>query len=304
MSLTRILKSTQFQELKSKLKECFPNPGLGEKWPILVEPQTTNYSLVGTAFDYLFRFELERMYPNVDDGVWVAESMMESLQTYSGDNPQKRRFAGKSVSHRDFCKIVLEEMDLAKSNYRKFLAGDTLSDELIKGSILLAQIDVIFRAGIYDENFGIYNQRDISDLKALFELFDASKFSFQDRLILNPTFGYGSVMVGGADADIILDDTLIELKVVKGYTLQRSYLNQMIGYCLLSRIGGINGDFDLAPIKRIGIYYARHGKFWSMDLSEFATDLELKDAENWFQRIVANTYGTTVEKMWKSIRGE
>ena len=32
--------------------------------PVLTEPRTKNYSLVGTAFDYLLRFEIKRRAPH------------------------------------------------------------------------------------------------------------------------------------------------------------------------------------------------------------------------------------------------
>jgi hypothetical protein len=40
---------------------------------------------------------------------------------------------------------------------------------------------------------------------------------------LNPDFGFASKLVGGADADIVLDSTLIDIKTVKAATLKPEY---------------------------------------------------------------------------------
>lgn len=307
MSLTRILNDPRYRELKNQLKLQFPNPGTPEeKPPLIAQPLTKNCGVVGTAFDYLARFELERHFPSAFTGEWVAESVVNRLTRGKGKNNSgpPRLYAGKLIDSKEFSEIILQEILTAKESYRKFLDDGFLSDELVKKAILMAQLDVIFRAGYHDPKFGIFSPMDVDDLKSLMSIFDHSKFAFQDRLILNPTFGAGSIMVGGADADIIVDDMLIEIKVTKKYSLQRSYLNQLIGYCLLARIGGINGNKSLSPIHRIGIYYARHGELWSMDLSEWGPENHYIEAEKWFQELVAKPYGYSTDEMWALIRGE
>ncbi len=307
MSLTRILRDPRYRELKDHLKLHFPNPGTPKEKPLLIaEPLTKNYSVVGTAFDYLARFELERHFPSASTGQWVAKSVVNKLTKTKGKNAQgsKRLYAGKLIDSEEFSELVLKEIMAAEEGYHKFLKDGLLSDELVKNTILLAQLDVIRRARYHDPKFGIFNPKDVEDLKSLMSIFDYSKFAFQNRLILNPTFGIGSVMVGGADADVIVDDMIIEIKATKKFSLQRSYLNQLIGYSLLARIGGINGDKSLPPINKIGIYYARHGKLWSMDLSEWGTEKHLIEAEKWFQDLVAKPSGYSADEMWALIRGE
>ena len=85
------------------------------------------------------------------------------------------------------------------------------------------------------------------------ELFRAKR-----RCVLNPTFGRGSSLVGGADGDLIIDYTLIDIKTTKHLTFEREFFNQLIGYYVLSCIGGID-DCGRGKIKHVAIYYARYG---------------------------------------------
>lgn len=50
MSLTSFLK---IKEVKAKFRETFKKPSFKLEGEIIAHPQTKNYGLVGTAFDYL-----------------------------------------------------------------------------------------------------------------------------------------------------------------------------------------------------------------------------------------------------------
>ena len=47
-----------------------------------------------------------------------------------------------------------------------------------------------------------------------------------EKCYLNPTFGDASNLVGGADADIILDDMLIDIKTTKAISFTQEHYNQ------------------------------------------------------------------------------
>ncbi len=68
-------------------------------------------------------------------------------------------------------------------------------------------------------------------------------------------------MVGGADADLIIGDCLIDAKVTAQRSLRRPWIYQLIGYALL--------DFDDAyGITEAGVYHARVGALLAWDLQE------------------------------------
>lgn len=74
MSLTDFI---EIPEIKEWLRQEFIMPKLTEKREILAPPISTNYSLVGTAFDYLLRFYIEKLNPKAITRKWIAENFIE-----------------------------------------------------------------------------------------------------------------------------------------------------------------------------------------------------------------------------------
>ena len=79
MSLTTILNynNEQYKEFRALLEELFPTPRFVGETSIKVEPITKNYTLIGTAFDYLIQFALEKKFKGLVCGnKWIAESAL------------------------------------------------------------------------------------------------------------------------------------------------------------------------------------------------------------------------------------
>ena len=83
--------------------------------------------------------------------------------------------------------------------------------------------------------------------------------------ILNPTF-MGSASVGGADADLVVDGCLIDIKTSTFPQMKAEYLHQLAGYLLL--------DFeDKLHIGSVGIYMARQGVLFTWSVPDFLCQL-------------------------------
>ncbi len=99
----------------------------------------------------------------------------------------------------------------------------------------------------------------IDDIAAQNALYREAMSNFLDRpAVLNPTFE-GSSDVGGADADLMVDGCLIELKSGKK-PINSNDIRQVLGYYLL--------DYeDKREITSLAIYRTRHGVChrWSVD---------------------------------------
>ena len=247
----------------------------------MAPPLTKNYSLVGTAFDYLMRFYLQRLNSNSIVGTWVAEEAISLL-----DNPLISQLLGSSPQLRKKATNIIHH---AKELYVKYLTAGRMTDELIKHSIYLAQLDVIYRAGIIDSNLGKANRKDVDDLKNLISVANPSILKAEFLCVLNPTFGKASELVGGADADILLDDTLIDIKTVKRLELRRRDFNQLVGYYILFLLGGI----DMAPltkIEKIGVYFSRYGILHTIPVKSFATDPKFPAFVEWFKNCAKEKY--------------
>jgi hypothetical protein len=127
--------------------------------------------------------------------------------------------------------------------------------------------------------------RIVDDLVALSELYRQSPEPVLrgSPAILNPTFA-ASAALGGADADLILGRTLLDLKTTKKARPDRPTLWQLAGYAL--------SDFDdRYSIDSVGFYYARFGKTITWSLGEFLTQLagqavDLSELRKSFKRVL------------------
>jgi hypothetical protein len=273
MSLTSILSAKENQALRDKLKADFLRPEFNLKTEIKAPPLTNNYGIVGTAFDYLTRFQLRYVNRDiaVQRGNWVADHAFSLLSA---------RWVSEGAI--DVLEMVTEQYNRTKSNYADYIQNGNLTDELIENAIFLAKLDNYFRAKVIEQSFDAHNPEDIKDLKALVSLLDLDKFVAKEKCYFNPTFGAGSSLVGGADADLIIDNTLIDIKTTKHLKLEREHLNQVIGYYILSLIGGVNNNPDEQPIENIGIYFARHGELWTIPIRQLGTQSKFEDFKDWF----------------------
>ena len=129
MSLTSFLKNKDVQE---RFRQDFLKPHFSIKKDILAPPLSNRYSLVGTAFDYLLRFYLQRLNSNtVDKGYWVAEAAVGLL-------------AGFPELYKKGQRIIKQ----ARKNVAEFMKTGQISDALMRSALLLGGLDPIFSAGV------------------------------------------------------------------------------------------------------------------------------------------------------------
>ncbi len=284
MSLTSILRDKDFQELRDRFKADFPKPRIYLKSEILALPRTKHYSIIGTAFDYLLRFYLKNKYPKAVTQEWVAEFDIES--EIENNEIESFFYKGKKVFKKVFVSKIEKQLNWVKENYKKYTKYGVLTEDIIISTIFLAQLDIIFRAGIIDDKFGIYHPLDIKDLKQLIAIINHDDFKVKKKCYLNPTFGNGSLFIGGADADLILDGTLVDVKVTKYLKLTRGHLNQLLGYYILSLLDGVNGDKKDKPIKNLAVYFARYGKMWKVPITELGDKTKFNEFKDWFIKYI------------------
>ena len=277
MSLTSLLK---IKEVKKKFKEQFAMPIIKLEGELMAPPLTKHYGLVGTAFDYLMRFIIEFHNPKAIKWAWVAENALDLIRS----NIQELTDIRLKKSLEKFEKYVEKNIRFAKREHDKFLRTGKTDEKLLEACIVLAQTDVIFRAGQIPNDYGLIEKKDIEDLSNLMKLIPIRQFIAEKHCFLNPTFGEASLVVGGADADIIIDNSLIDIKTTKYLTLKREYFDQLIGYYLLHRIGGITGIKDEIEIYQLGIYFSRYGLLYKLRITDVIDENTIEDFLEWFKK--------------------
>ena len=98
---------------------------------------------------------------------------------------------------------------------------------------------------------------------------------------MNPTCGESSRTVGGADADLITGDLLIDFKTTAKKVIDATQLDQLFGYFLLARNEG-KTDPDFPDIRRVGLYFCRHGHLSTWDVSQWTGHPDFPSIEEWF----------------------
>jgi hypothetical protein len=259
MSLTSFIKIPEVKEL---FKKTFPLSKTILQGEIKAVPVTKNYPLVGTAFDYLFRFYLERENLNCVTKPWIADNSVElldqNIESYEKKSPKEMLEA--SVKMKSF-------LYDAKKVHKEYLKTGNLGKDLIRSSVILAQMDAYYRSGLLFPSLGKVDNGDVQDLSNLIALVKPETFKAKKACFLNPHFGRGSQLVNGADADLIVDDMLVDLKTTKFLTFTQDQYNQIIGYYVLSKLGKVNESEDI-KISKIGIYFSRHGILHTISVKE------------------------------------
>ena len=183
----------------------------------------------------------------------------------------------------------LKIIEKVKCLRKEFAETGRLSRELIGQTLRMSYIDPVLRAGRGVEYIGTdADQLDIEDIEKQFSLIDSKLFKSQNRCLLNPTFDKGSQLVGGADADLIIDDKLIDVKTTKKLELSLSDFCQIIGYLLLHRIGGTSSCSGEFKIEQPSIYYSRFGYLFLFDVKDFINDKSLNKFTKWFEDYLRN----------------
>lgn len=286
MSLTSFLEN---KDVAERFRQEFERPTASKAQHTLFAPPLTNrYAVVGTAFDYLLRFYIKKINSTAVTQPWVAERSAELLKKMYNSWIEKPEDAsgiifGRASSEADSIITV------AKQNYSTYLENGEITDGLIKSTLSLAQLDVVYRTKfehLLEAQLGNIWKRDVKDLKKLISIVDGNIFKANGICLLNPTFGDASQLIGGADADVIIDNRLIDIKTTIRPHFKGEYLYQLLAYYALAQIGGI----DCAPlnhkITKLEIYFSRFSYLRSINVDEIINQKTFPKFLTWFKRRV------------------
>ncbi len=269
-----------------------------EAWtPKIMPTDAINYPWrsVGMAFDYRLRLFFEAVRPEylvAGSGVDVLAFYFQASEPKAFEENAEEAFAAWAKSligeppdpHRlpGFDKLAKELTRLVPIGSKtKGLLKDSDERILCRLCYVLALYEQCARAGIVESHWPIValgyqasleslmslcEDRVVDDMMALSRLFlDTGNILTRCKSkVMNPTFA-GSLALGGADADFIIDHCLYELKTTKIKPGRKEFL-QLVGYVL--------ADYDDRwEIKSVGFYYSRQGLLIKWPLAQYLTIL-------------------------------
>lgn len=270
MSLTHYLKTdTEIRRLFAEipnLKPFFHTLNDGPAFPynasstILVKRNGPSNPAIGHAYDYWLRAYVQKI-----NGLH-EETRPDDLTASIGVLLLKEQ------------EVVLTAEYASVVNRRNSYIKGQLMDEsgVLQDCLLLAKLETFYRSGYLPPGgLDTPSERDYWDLIGLAdETKRHSKFFIaRDTLICNPSFGAASCLLGGADADLVIDNTLIEIKTESSFGYKAQHIRQLLAYYL---IGRLTPSFE-ADIQRLAVFNPRYGLYIYLDVEEIAEEIKLKD---------------------------
>ena len=252
---------------------------------IKVPPLATNPRIVGTAFDYLLRFFLQRMNVFSQTGRWIAEAGLESIGSSGiGYDDETKSVTYDPDPHRRKADTYIQE---AKQEHQAYLKTGLVTDNLLFACLRLAYLDVAHRAGpdrIDWRHLKKPDAKDVADLRALLLIVNEPSFRAKHTCLLNPTFGAATKLVRGADADLFIDGCLIDIKTTKNPYLDNRDFLQLIGYYLLHGFDGIGHGSDTKKhsVTSLAIYFSRYGFLWKVAVDDILPPDSVGETAKWF----------------------
>lgn len=277
MSLRTFIEKKEVSALLSSYIKVTPTPGFVPP-PLLAPAQSSEYRLAGASFDYLMRTLVESINPGCQRTPWIASAAL--------------LFFRKDLEEIDnnLFALAKECHDHAIAAHNQYLCDGILTDELLLGVIHLARIDRVYREGpehLRKEWFTRDYPREMADLRRLYEIVPREKFQGHHQCFLNPTFDLASRLVKGADADVIIDDCLIDIKTTKYLRLKVADLHQIVGYYILYLLSGKSAKRPLGEIRRVGIYFSRHALLHTLEVEKIIEVIDMPQLVKGFIELAA-----------------
>ena len=251
MSLVDLIKRPGVREAFERLATAERTPAHMGSCPILVPDGRGPHGLTGTAFDFVARAQiirdLKRPGTKFFEGTTTASRIEDHIEMVPLHPEHEER--------------IRDGIRSAKHEAVEYAAGSGGGiRRLVEQSQYYALAERAYRGNrIPDAEFRPIEAVS-NELLRLLELFDpGSRYASCTLCILNPEF-VASRWVGGADADFVVDGTLVDLKTTANHAVTVDMLRQMAGYAALQTMGGIKTDDGphATPFERVELYFARY----------------------------------------------
>ncbi len=261
-----IIKSVSFAKkdfYTASGKSAFASKEYEELVPYNLEsPSMSN--VVGTASDYIFRIILANIIgkENIMNNI-VAQRGLNGLGRYNFDT--------------EFLNFCSEKFNQSIKICNDAIETGVIDEKVVQATVFFSYLDTVVRAGIYDKEIFERSIRsephksivnDVLDLTRVFKekFIKENNVTSSSNIIFNPRFGKASVIVGGADADVIIDGVLYDFKSTKKVGYVTNEVCQLIGYSILNEIYCSNQGEQ--AINKIAFYKSRFGETEILDINQ------------------------------------
>ncbi|MCA9107344.1 MAG: hypothetical protein KDA83_18150 [Planctomycetales bacterium] len=215
----------------------------------------------GTAVDYLLRFLIHSIRPEIPVNRYLAESVPKAFTW------------GPTDQHFDINERINEAHEVVEHGLgvlRQLKESPNDPDRLFRAAetaLRYALLDTNFRGGMVLPDYWTVHPEHASEVVEIVAKVPLKTFERASRIELNPNFGTASRAIGGADADLIVDGRLIDIKTTAKKAFERSDIDQIFLYSMLRR-WQVNHGCDGQSIENICLLFPRQGVevIWPLSL--------------------------------------
>lgn len=240
--------------------------------PIVVKSNGRANPIIGHGYDYYLRAYVQRI-----NGIHIEKEREDLIASWSVDQLSRKVKSLKDT----YIEIIQRRNTFIDGSYDEDVT-------LICDSMVLGNLDAYYRSGYLNEQGVLYvSDKDIDDLLSLTKATNkySSFFNVSKTLICNPTFGNITRLLGGADADLIIDDTLIDIKTESTFGYKAGHIRQLIGYYILACL---TPSFT-AEIKKLAIWNPRYCRYIYLTMEDICRSMDLLEFADRFIEIISNS---------------
>jgi len=164
MSLVSLVKDAEIQALLNPIIQTIPRT---LELPLKVPAQRPRARLVGTAFDYAVRFELQRLSPHARTRPWIAENAAAAVALASLTKVNVQGISTSPISTKvaaTYQRIVAEARAFVGAYLAKQSTTATDREEMAKHALRLARLDAYYRNEYLDPEPETIARGDLPDL--------------------------------------------------------------------------------------------------------------------------------------------
>lgn len=251
-------------------------------------------SLIGTAFDYYARHRLARRRSVPASRLPLEELRPAAMVSMTKVWPVVGHFNWPLGFEVEILTPPGETCPAAVARFRRwdelmraraeYLDGGSLSpDQVAAFCFFLARLDVRYRAGLFGDDLPEPDEPPSKDeLEGLILCMDSFEHDLDlvdpgGEITFGPSFGAWSSAVGGADGDLLVGDTMIEIKTTAEARREKDHRAQVVAYALLAEASGLRRE-----VTTVAIYYTRFRAMAVYDLQAWRATAEGKAAAEAF----------------------
>lgn len=272
-------------------KEAFPNHIEIVAPPPKETDPFKNPANVGTAYDFWLRAYIQRI-----NNINVEKNL--SPQVAVGID---RMFEDEAINYKERNKFLKKAQEIWNIREKYILGEKILAKDLFEGMAILAYFEAYFRSRKErEEGYLTASKVEMKDLvKIALETRKVSNyFKVKRELVCNPNFGESSILVGGADADFLIDKTLVDIKTTKYYKYHEKDIHQLIGYYILNTYSHylpgwiINSDVGTPKrkIENLALFYPRFNQYIYFSIKELETIFNIEEFAKKFYKLAIKIY--------------